>query len=133
MSQTLPTSSDSFTNVPIPPSKQQKGKKLIPLLLGLLVVGGVISYIVWRNQPQTSINILKLSGRIEGYETEIGVKRSGRIESIALREGAYVKKGQELVKLDDSNDQLLQEQLRGSEARVTKTFSKVGSPCSIVG
>ena len=123
MSQTLPTSSDSFTNVPIPPSKQQKGKKLIPLLLGLLVVGGGISYVVWRNQPQTSINILKLSGRIEGYETEIGVKRSGRIESIALREGAYVKKGQELVKLDDSNDQLLQEQLRGSEARVTSAQS----------
>jgi HlyD family secretion protein len=123
MSQTLPTSSDSFTNVPIPPSKQQKGKKLIPLLLGLLVVGGGISYVVWRNQPQTSINILKLSGRIEGYETEIGVKRSGRIESIALREGAYVKKGQELVKLDDSNDQLLQEQLKGSEARVTSAQS----------
>ena len=94
MSQTLPTS-DSFTNVPIPLSKQQKGKKPIPLLLGLLVVGGGISYVVWRNQPQTSINILKLSGRIEGYETEIGVKRSGRIESISLREGAYVKKGQE--------------------------------------
>ena len=122
MSQTLPTS-DSFTNVPIPLSKQQKGKKPIPLLLGLLVVGGGISYAVWRTQPQKAVDTLKLSGRIEGYETEIGIKRSGRIESIAFREGAYVKKGQELIKLDDSNDQLLQEQLRGTEARITSAQS----------
>ena len=123
MSQTAPISPDNFTNVPIPPSKQQKGKKPIPLLLGLLVVGGGISYAVWRTQPQKAVDTLKLSGRIEGYETEIGIKRSGRIESIAFREGAYVKKGQELIKLDDSNDQLLQEQLRGTEARIISAQS----------
>lgn len=122
MSQTASTP-DSFTNVPVSPSKQQKGKKSVPLLLGLLVVGGGIVYAVWRNQPQEAADILKLSGRIEGYETEIGVKRSGRIESIVVREGAEVKKGQALIKLDDSNDQLLQEQLRGSEARVTSAQS----------
>ncbi|MFO5493872.1 MAG: HlyD family secretion protein [Cuspidothrix sp.] len=122
MSQTASTP-DSFTNVPVSPSKQQKGKKPVPLLLGLLVVGGGIVYAVWQNQPQGAADILKLSGRIEGYETEIGVKRSGRIESIVVREGAEVKKGQELIKLDDSNDQLLQEQLRGSEARVTSAQS----------
>ena len=122
MSQTASTP-DSFTNVPVPPSKQQKGKKPIPLLLGLLVVGGGLGYTVWRNQPQGIVNILKLSGRIDGYETDIGVKRSGRIVSIAFREGAYVKKGQELIRLDDSNDQLLQEQLRGTEARVTSAQS----------
>ncbi|WP_442867157.1 hypothetical protein [Aphanizomenon sp. CS-733/32] len=40
-----------------------------------------------------------------------------------MREGADVKKGQVLIKLDDSNDQLLQEQLRGNEARVTSAQS----------
>ena len=120
MSQTAP---DSFINVPTPPSQQQKGKKPILLLLGLLVVGGGLGYFMWRNQPHGAADILKLSGRIEGYETEIGIKRSGRIESIALREGAYVKKGQILIKLDDSNDQLLQEQLRGTEARITSAQS----------
>ncbi|ALB42120.1 lipoprotein [Anabaena sp. WA102] len=123
MSQTAPTSPDNFLNVPIPPSKQRKGKKPIPLLLGLLVVGGSLGYVLWQNRPQGEVDVLKLSGRIEGYETEIGIKRSGRIESIALREGAYVKKGQELIKLDDSNDQLLQEQLRGAEARLTSAQS----------
>ena len=109
MSQTAPTSPDNFLNVPIPPSKQRKCKKPIPLLLGLLVVGVVLVMSCGKIAPREGeVDVLKLSGRIEGYETEIGIKRSGRIESIALREGAYVKKGQELIKLDDSNDQLLQ-------------------------
>ena len=123
MSQTAPTPPEGFTNISIPPSKQQKGKKLIPLFLGLLVFGSSISYTLWFNRLNKSLNILKLSGRIEGYETEIGIKRSGRIESITVREGAYVKKGQVLIKLDDSNDQLLREQLRGTEARIVSAQS----------
>jgi HlyD family secretion protein len=85
----------------------------------LLGIAGVTTvYQLWLYQPQKAENLLKLSGRIDGYETDIGVKRSGRIVSIAVREGAVVKNGQELIKLDDSNDQLLQEQLHGAEARI---------------
>ncbi len=40
-----------------------------------------------------------------------------------MREGAYVKKGQVLIKLDDNNDQLLREQLRGTEARIVSAQS----------
>ena len=123
MSQIAPTPPEDFTNLSIPPSKQQKGKKLIPLFLGLLVVGSGIGYVLWRNNLKLPVNTLKLSGRIEGYETEIGIKRSGRIESITVREGAYVKKGQVLIKLDDSKDQLLREQLRGTEARIISAQS----------
>ena len=126
MSQTAPTPPEGFTNVSIPPSKQQKGKKLIPLFLGLLVIGSGFSYKKWFNIPNKSVNILKISGRIEGYKTEIGIKRSGRIESITVREGAYAKKGQVLIKLDDSKDQLLREQLRGTEARIVSAQSDKG-------
>ncbi|MBN3909920.1 MAG: HlyD family efflux transporter periplasmic adaptor subunit [Nostoc sp. NMS1] len=122
MSQTASTSPEGIINVPVPASKQKR-KKLIFLLLGLLIIAGGIIYFLWHSQQQGAANVLKVSGRIEGYETEIGVKRSGRIVSIAVREGAAVKKGQELIKLDDSNDQLLQEQLRGAEARVASAQS----------
>ena len=117
MTQTIPTSPENLKEPPV--SKQQPHKKPIPLLIGgvLVVVG--IGYAVWRNQPQAPVNVLKVSGRIEGYETEIGIKRSGRIESIVVREGAAVKKGQELIKLDNTDDQLLQGQLLGTQARVT--------------
>ncbi|MEH2361271.1 HlyD family secretion protein [Nostoc sp.] len=117
MTQTIPTSPENLKDPPV--SKQQRSKKPIPLLIGgvLVVVG--IGYAVWHIQPQASVNILQVSGRIEGYETEIGIKRSGRIESIVVREGAAVKKGQELIKLDNTDDQLLQGQLLGTQARVT--------------
>ncbi|BBD60817.1 HlyD family secretion protein [Nostoc sp. HK-01] len=121
MTQTTPIPPESLTNVPV--SKQQRRKKPIPLLVGGLLVIGGISYAVWHSQPQGAVNILKVSGRIEGYETEIGVKRSGRIESIAMREGTAVKKGQELITMDDSDDQLLQDQLRGAEARIASAES----------
>ncbi len=117
MTQTAPIPSNNPTDFRIS-NKQKPRKKPIILLIGGLFVASVIGYGVWRSQPQESTSILKVSGRIEGYETEIGVKRSGRIESIAVREGTAVKKGQKLVKLDNTNDQLLQEQLRGAEARV---------------
>jgi HlyD family secretion protein len=124
MTQTTPKSTESLIPTPAQPPKQQRRKKPIPMLLvAVVAVAGGFGYAVWRLQPQPVADVLKVSGRIEGYETEIGVKRSGRIESIAVREGAAVKKGQELIRLDDSNDQLLQEQLRGAQARVVSAQS----------
>jgi HlyD family secretion protein len=123
MTQTAPASPESSTNLTTAPTQQPRKKTLYFLILFLLSAIGVITYVVWRTQQGSATDLLKVSGRIEGYETEIGVKRSGRIESIAVREGAAVKKGQELIKLDDSNDQLLREQLFGAEARVSAAES----------
>ncbi|HIK03919.1 MAG TPA: efflux RND transporter periplasmic adaptor subunit [Trichormus sp. M33_DOE_039] len=118
MTQTAPIPPENLTDTPLLKKPQQR-KPPVPLLIGGLLLVSGIGYALWRSQPQGLANALKVSGRIEGYETEIGVKRAGRIESIAVREGAAVKQGQELIKLDDTDDQLLQEQLRGAEARVT--------------
>jgi HlyD family secretion protein len=105
-------------------SKPKPKKKPIRLLLAaLLWIGGGIGYAIWRLAPRAAADTLRVSGRIEGYETDIGVKRSGRIESIAVREGAAVKKGQQLIKLDDSNDLVLADQLRGAQARVASAQS----------
>jgi HlyD family secretion protein len=108
-------------NIPNPialPAKYLQGKIPITLmLLALLATCSGIGYIRWRLHFTPPVDVLKVSGRIEGYETDIGVKRSGRIESIVVREGAAVKKGQKLIKLDNSNDQLLEEQLHSAQAR----------------
>ncbi|MDZ8183891.1 MAG: efflux RND transporter periplasmic adaptor subunit [Nostoc sp. ChiSLP02] len=116
MTQAVPPSSENLQDRSL--TKQRHGKPIPLLIAGLLLVGG-IGYAWWRSQPQESLNVVQVSGRIEGYETEIGVKRSGRIESIAVREGAAVKKGQKLIELDSIDEQLLQDQLRGAQARVT--------------
>ncbi|MBD2139131.1 HlyD family efflux transporter periplasmic adaptor subunit [Anabaena sp. FACHB-1237] len=121
MTQTIPTSPDNFTDKP--GFKDKKAKKPIFLLLGGILIIGSISYVIWRNHSQVPANILKVSGRIESYETEIGVKRAGRIESINVREGVAVKQGQELIRLDDASDKLLQEQLKSADAKIAAAES----------
>ncbi|MDZ7960313.1 MAG: efflux RND transporter periplasmic adaptor subunit [Aulosira sp. DedQUE10] len=85
---------------------------LIPLGLLLTGVGILISYLM---TSKTEATTLRVSGRIEGYETDIGAKVAGRIESVAVREGDEVHKGQVIVKLDDAE---IQAQLKGALARV---------------
>jgi HlyD family secretion protein len=58
---------------------------------------------------------LFLSGRIEGYETDVSAKIGGRIETVAVQEGDLVEPGQLLLQLDDAE---IQAQLRGAIARV---------------
>jgi HlyD family secretion protein len=59
-----------------------------------------------------------VSGRIEGYETDIGAKVAGRIEAVAVREGDQVRKGQVIVQLDDEQ---IEAQLKGATARLVST------------
>ena len=120
MAQTVSKYTESLP-APVEPAKQHRSKA-VPLMLAMVTIAG-IGYLFWSLQPQPRADILKVSGRIEGYETEIGVKHSGRIESIAVREGAAVKKGQKLIKLDNSNDQLLQGQLQSANAQVASALS----------
>jgi HlyD family secretion protein len=57
-----------------------------------------------------------MSGRIEGYETDVSAKMGGRAETVAVREGDLVKPGQLLVRLSDAD---IQAQLQGAIARVS--------------
>lgn len=101
---------------PQPPQKPKRGiPKLVRVLGAIALVAGV-GYGVYRlffYQPEPEG--LFLSGRIEGYETDVSAKIGGRIANVAVREGDIVKPGQLLVQIDDAD---LRAQLRGSEARV---------------
>lgn len=86
-------------------------KLLIPL--GLLIAGVAGSVWYFSQTPQNQA--LELSGRIEGYETDIGAKTAGRITFIAVREGDKVYKGQVLVRQQDDE---VKAQLEGAKARL---------------
>jgi HlyD family secretion protein len=60
-------------------------------------------------------NGLFLSGRIEGYETDVSAKTGGRVAQVAVREGDTVKPSQLLVQIDDSDTKA---QLQGAQARL---------------
>lgn len=66
-------------------------KPLIALIL-LLAAGG---FLAWRylGEPETATNLVTLSGRIEGDESSIASKTSGRIREIRFREGDPVNAG----------------------------------------
>lgn len=101
---------------PQPPPKKPRGiPKPVRLLAAIALLAGV-GYGVYRlffYQPEPEG--LFLSGRIEGYETDVSAKTGGQIAEVAVREGDLVKPGQLLVRIDDAN---LRAQLQGGEARI---------------
>ncbi len=118
MAETQFPANDPKTTVATPespsaPIARSPRRPPLPLILaGLLVIGGGV--FLWR-LVQPAPSRLEISGRLEGYETDIGVKIGGRINFVAVREGDAVKTNQVLVRLDDAE---IQAQLRGAQARL---------------
>ncbi|WP_416665851.1 HlyD family secretion protein [Egbenema bharatensis] len=88
-------------------------RKALLLIPGIVLIAGGLA--IWQLSPRSPATELMLSGRIEGYETEIGTKVAGRIEEVTVREGASVQVGQILARLDDAE---IQAQVDGAEARL---------------
>ena len=87
-------------------------RKIILLLVILAGAGWAIKTYVL---PGPVVNKpLELSGRIEGYETDIGAKVGGKLIYITVREGDTVKKGQVIAQLEDSE---IKAQLEGAKAK----------------
>ena len=72
-------------------------------------------------RPAAVANTVHVSGRIEGYETNVGPKIGGRVDFIAVREGDLVSRGQLIVKISDDD---VAAQLRGAQARILKAHEQ---------
>ncbi|MBE9228226.1 efflux RND transporter periplasmic adaptor subunit [Phormidium sp. LEGE 05292] len=96
-----------------PERKFKPGLLRIPLVL--LIVGGV-GFFSWNYFSRPQKEGLELSGRIEGYPTDIGAKVGGKISLVTVREGDRVNQGDVIVRLDDAE---IQAQLRGAAAKIT--------------
>jgi HlyD family secretion protein len=111
MSQTITAGSQSRT---VSQQTRGLGWRVLPLLAALaLGVGGGLY--LWRSQVQPETGSLWVSGRLEGYETDIGARLGGRIAAVRVREGDAVAAGQVLVQMEDAE---VQAQLMGAEARI---------------
>lgn len=72
-------------------------------VVAVIAVLGIAGYFVVRAlRPAPPSTQLAVSGRIEGYQTDLGAKVGGRIVWVAVREGAVVRAGSVLVRLDDA-------------------------------
>ncbi len=113
--QTVPSPEKQSSSQP-PESKPPSKPRKTYLLIGAGVIVVTAGLAAWYLLSRPKTNELQISGRIEGYETDIGAKVPGRIAAIAVREGDAVKAGQLIVRL---NDEEIQAQRRGLQTRLT--------------
>ncbi|MBW4698319.1 MAG: HlyD family efflux transporter periplasmic adaptor subunit [Aphanocapsa lilacina HA4352-LM1] len=114
MQQTT-TAATAFDPVATAAATRKKGPnwRLLLLVGGLLAVGAGVYF--WFALSRPPADRLALSGRLEGYETDVGAKTAGRVDRVTVREGDAVRRGQLIVQLDDAE---IKAQLAGAEARL---------------
>jgi len=99
---------------PEPPKRRVLPRILIPIVLLLVGFG------VWRiffSHSATPESIVALSGRIEGDDSAISAKTTGRVVEIRVREGDVVKAGDTIAVLDDEQVREREEQARAAVAQ----------------
>src|SRR5437667_559154 len=82
-------------------------------VISVLAVALTAAFLVWWffiRQPPIPHNIIALSGRIEGDDSTVAAKTSGRIREIRVREGDVVKVGAVVALLDEEQAATRQEQ-----------------------
>ncbi|AFZ31126.1 secretion protein HlyD family protein [Gloeocapsa sp. PCC 7428] len=98
-----------------PAKVRRKANPRLLIPIGLILVGAV-GFSIWYFSSRPRTDALQLSGRIEGYPTNLGAKVGGRIEFVTVREGDRVRKNETIVGLDDAE---IQAQLQGANARLS--------------
>jgi len=93
-------------------------------IAAVVVILGLAGLAVWRFvlAPALPPGVLAVSGRIEGDDSAVASKTSGRIREISVREGDRVEAGQVIAVLDDEQIRAREQQataaVRQAEARV---------------
>jgi HlyD family secretion protein len=85
------------------PEKRSRSSRTVRIVI---VVGGVLAaLLIWKlffASPPLPESIVALSGRIEGDDSAVAPKTSGKILEITVREGDSVTVGQVIARLDDA-------------------------------
>jgi len=100
--------------------------------LVILVLLGAGGFTVWKlffSHPPPPENIVALSGRIEGDDSAVSPKTSGRILEIRYREGDSVKAGDVIAMLDDEQVRAREQQAQAaviqSQARMRSAQQQI--------
>jgi HlyD family secretion protein len=96
-----------------PPREAPHSRRTIALAAAAVLALAAGGYIVWRvflAKPELPDSIVSLSGRIEGDDSAISPKSTGRILEIRFREGDAVKAGEVIATLSDEQIRAREEQ-----------------------
>jgi HlyD family secretion protein len=106
-----------MTNPPLIDRQAGRARTVIVLIVLLLAAGAVIVWRVAWAKPSGAGNTIVLSGRIEGDDSAVSSKATGRLLEARVREGDVVKAGDVIAVLDD-------QQMRDREAEAQATVAQ---------
>ena len=131
-------SSGTPATAPSPPTALANGdaektgnRKKRLVRIGVVLALLVAAFILWRvlRGPDIPDSVVALSGRIEGDDSAIASKTSGRILEVRFREGDLVKQGDVIATLDDEQIRARENQAQATvaqaEARVTAAEQQI--------
>ncbi len=101
----------NFGSTPAGPTSRGK---FIRIVLAAVFIA-VIVFFIWKAffaAPKIPDSIVVLSGRIEGDDSAIAPKTSGKILEVTVREGDNVTAGQVIARLDDAQVRAREEQAK---------------------
>src|SRR5215469_1961303 len=87
----------------VPPQKPRRLRRVIVVVVVLLALAAAV-YGIWKVfffSPPVPDNVVVLSGRIEGDDSAVAPKTTGRILEVRFREGDSVNAGDTIAVLDD--------------------------------
>ncbi len=102
----------------------------VKIIIVAMLVAGFLAWWFFLRGPSAPENVIAVSGRIEGDDSMVAAKTSGRIREISVREGDQVKAGQIIAVLDD--DQIkarvsqAQSAVEQAEARLQRSRQQIG-------
>ncbi len=102
---------------------------IIIAILAIVIVTGFFLWWFLIRQPPVPHNIIVLSGRIEGDDSTVAAKVSGRIREIRVREGDIVKAGDVIAVLDEEQAAAREQQARSAaqeaDTRITHAQDQI--------
>ena len=94
-------------------STEKKPNRVLPIILGLILVGGVIfgikEYIYYGKHVDTD------DAQVDGDISPVVARVGGYVDSISFQENTHVNKGQVLVKIDDRDYKVKLEQAQAAQ------------------
>lgn len=102
-----------------------RSKRPRVIVAGGLLVAGLAGFGLWHfffAGPSAEPGVIAVSGRIEGDDSAVAAKTSGRIREITVREGDHIEAGRVIATLDDqqirAREQQAEAAVRQAQARV---------------
>ena len=114
--------STSETNAADGNAPQRRNPLPVIAKVGIVAAVVLVGYLIWSNfvaPPKIPRSMVALSGRIEGDDSAVAPKTTGRILEIRFREGDSVKAGETIAVLDDE-----QVFARADQARAAVTVAE---------